>query len=158
MPSIPFPQLLLAGTQHPCRSLGGSPAPLLHPHPAPLMAGAFCCLNQQDKLDARPGPSDTNAFGFTSRSHSQWELHSCCAGPGGLSGTLVFDGAGTAPFPLSTIIQTSLSAGALTSPLLMSSYRYISHVSIFSSGPLPPAPSLHSLPSPLLLEPGHKRA
>lgn len=49
----------------------------------------------------------------------------------GLPGRLVFDGAGTAPFPLSTIIQTSLSAGALTSPSLMSSHRYVSHISGF---------------------------
>lgn len=75
-----------------------SPVPL-----APLMAGVFHCLNQQDTLDTRPESSDTNGFGFSSRSHSQWELHSCCAGSGCLSGKLVFDGADTAPFPLSTI-------------------------------------------------------
>lgn len=122
--------------------LGGSLDESKHPvsratSPVPswpqLMAGVIHCLNQQDMLDAQPGPSDTNGFGFSSRSRSQWELHSCCAGPGCLSGRLVFDGVGPALFPLSTIMQTSLSAGALTSPLLMSSYQYVSHVSVFLS-------------------------
>lgn len=62
------------------------------------------------------GPSDTNGFGFGSWSWPQRGSYSCCAGPGCLSGRLAFDGAGPAPFPLSTIMQTSLSAGALTSP------------------------------------------
>lgn len=51
--------------------------------------------------------------------------------PGCPLGRLGFDGVDTVPFPLSIIMQTLLSAGALTSPSLMSSYRYVSHVSIF---------------------------
>lgn len=136
----PFPQLLLASISASLQAAWMSltnlvSISLLQSPLAPLMAGVSHCLNQQDTLDTRPEPSDTNGFGFRSRSHSQWELHSCCAGSGCLSGKLVFDGAGTAPFPLSTIIQTLLSAGALTSPSLMSSYRYVSHISIFPSGP-----------------------
>lgn len=136
----PFPQLLLArisaSLQDAWMSLTNPVSISLLQSPlAPLMAGVFHCLNQQDTLDTRPEPSDINGFGFCSRSHSQRELHSCCAGSGCLSGKLVFDGAGTVPRPLSTIIQTLLSAGALTLPSLMSSYRYVSHISIFPSGP-----------------------
>lgn len=103
-------------------------------------------------LDALPGSSYTNGFGFSSRSWPQREFHSCYAGPGYLSGRLVFDGAGTAPFPLSTVMQTSLLAGALTSSSLMSCYRYASHVSIFPFWTflllhLPHNPSPHTLPS-----------
>lgn len=103
-------------------------------------------------LDALPGSSYTNGFGFSSRSWPQREFYSCYAGPGYLSGRLVFDGAGTAPFPLSTVMQTSLLAGALTSSSLMSCYRYASHVSIFPFWTflllhLPHNPSPHTLPS-----------
>lgn len=104
-------------------------------------------------LAAFPGASDTNGFRFSSRSWPQGEFHSCCARPGYLLGRLVFDGADTAPFPLSTIMHTSLLASALTSPSLMSSYWYASHVSIFPFWTFfllhhPPQSISHTLPSP----------
>lgn len=151
--SIPFPQPIPVGSLDESNWTSRLQSCFSGPQPGPTNGWSLHCLNQQHMLAAFPGASDTNGFRFSSRSWPQGEFHSCCAGPGYLLGRLVFDGADTAPFPLSTIMHTSLSASALTSPSLMSSYWYASHVSIFPFWTffllrLPPQSISHTLPSP----------